>query len=123
MLALGQPGKVGQYEITPTSFKRMSASGDTATYHAVVSVKNNASDSISPFCGDSGAELVDAKGRTFDPESVIDDNSNNCEDVQPGLTLSNFKIAFKVPTAAKPRILRLWGDYDNEALPQIWSVK
>lgn len=120
---MGEGANVGQMRIIPKTFERLFTSGGVATYHAVVSVRNNASTSIAPFCGDSGAELVDAKGRTFDPESVIDDTSNNCEDVQPGLTMDNFKVAFKVPASARPRVLRLWGDYDNDAVPEAWRVK
>jgi hypothetical protein len=119
---MGETAKVGQINVTPTSFNRIGASGDTVTYQLVVSVKNRASDDVTPFCADSGAELIDTQDRKFDPKSVIDDVSNNCEDIQPGLTLGNFKLTFSVPRSAKPKTLRLWGDLDNDAFAQIWRV-
>jgi len=120
---LGSPAKVGELTITPISFVRASGSGEAGAFNATISVKNNGSDDISPFCGDSGAELVDAKGRSFDPEGVIDESSSVCEDIQPGLTSTNLKLRFDVPAEARPRALRLWGESGNEALTQTWTVK
>lgn len=58
---LGQPGRVGQMVITPTSFSIFSQGAGTTVYYAVVAVKNNFADDIAPFCGNSGAAVVDAK--------------------------------------------------------------
>lgn len=121
---LGRPASAGQMTLTPVSFSRLSEAGDTATYQAVVSVKNNGSAGISPFCGGSGAIVLDSKSRSFDGDSSIGSDSSNCgDDVQPGLTAGNFKMMFKMPADAKPKILKLWGETGNEENAQLWHVK
>ena len=121
-LTLGDSAVAGRLTITPTSLVRISSNGDRATHEATVTVRNNTDDDISPFCGDSGAELIDTAGRTFDPEGVISESSNVCEDIQPGLSATNLKFTFQTPSAAKPRVLRLWGEIDNDVNAQLWKV-
>jgi hypothetical protein len=120
---IGETHAVGTMEITPTSFSELSADESTKTYQTIVSVKNTGSEGINPFCGDEGG-LVDAAGRTFDPNTDLDYDSSNCgDDVQPGLTQTDYRLSFTLPAEAKPIILSLWGDFQYEATPKLWNVK
>lgn len=120
---IGKPHSVGQMTITPTSFSEISSDGQTTTYQAVISVKNDGSEGINPFCGEEGG-LVDSTGRTFDPDTDIDYEASNCgDDVQPGLAQTDYRLTFTLPSDASPTILKLWGDYGYENSPQLWNVK
>ena len=115
----------GTMSITPTSFVKLSTSGDTATWRATFSVKNHGSDGIDPFCGSDGASVADAQGRTFDGDTVIDGNSPNCgDDIQPGLTTSGYLMDFKMPASAQPTTLSAWGDMftTDESDAATWTV-
>ena len=109
LLDIGEAGPVGTMAITPESFTEITNQGETVEYQAILSVQNNGSEGINPFCGDEGA-LIDTTGRTFDGHSDIGLNSSNCgDDVQPGLTQSDYRLKFNVPSDAKPSFLKLWG--------------
>ena len=101
---------VGTLSIQPTSFTKLSTSGDTATWRVTISVKNNGTSSADPFCGDDGASLMDSQARTFDGTSVIFGDASNCgDDIQPGLTQSGYEMDFKTPASSQPTMLSLWG--------------
>jgi hypothetical protein len=120
---LGTAKTVGSISITPTALTKISDNGQLATWRATISVKNNGSNSVDEFCGDSGASLVDAQGRNYDGTSVIGENSANCGDnVQPGLSGGPFLMDFKLPTGAKPAQLILSGDYTQQDQAQTWNV-
>lgn len=123
LLEIGEPGVVGPMTITPTSFAQITSDSDTTVYEAVISVENTGSEGVNPFCGEEGS-LVDTAGRTFDPDSDLDFNSSNCgDDIQPGLSQSDYRLKFTVPGDAKPSILSLWGDLGYEDSPRLWNVK
>jgi hypothetical protein len=120
---LGTSAIAGSFTLTPASLTKTTGGSGSATWTATVTVKNNARESTSPFCGGTGATLLDTQDRSFDPEAVISESSATCEDIQPGLTRSNLQFTFELPTSAKPRLLKLWGDTGNESNAQLWSVK
>lgn len=121
-VAIGQAADVADMTLKLTSFERRSASNTSATYVASITVKNNASDSVSPFCGDAEGELIDSQGRKFDGDSVLSESSDNCNDLQPGLT-GNYVTEYRIAPDAKPVALRLWGDYEVQDDAKVWSLK
>ena len=54
----GQAANVASLTMKLTSFEQ-NGSG----WRATIEVKNNGSDGVGPFCGDDGAEMIDAQGR------------------------------------------------------------
>ena len=124
-LKVGESGDVGGlFGITLVSFAESSSRGGVVKYKATMGVKNLGSEEVDPFCGGSGATLIDDQGRKFEGDAVIDDGTNNCGDpIQPGLSQGKYVIEFKTPPDAKPSQLLLSGDYDHEDEAKSWSVK
>ncbi len=123
-LRMGQAGKVGSLIIKPTSFEPTGSSGQATSYLLVLTVKNDGSDPIGPFCGGSEATVEDAEGRSFDGDGVIADDTPNCgDDLQPGLSADNFQIRFRLPNDAEPSVLRIVDELDFESEDgKSWSL-
>ena len=121
---LGQAKTVDSLSITPTALTKVSDNGSQATWHAIISVKDNGSTSADVFCGDAGASLDDSQGRTYDGTSVVGESSANCGDnIQPGLTGSPYVMEFKLPTGAKPSGAEPVGGIDqDQSGAQVWNV-
>jgi len=66
----------------------------------------------------------DLKGRSFDGEGVIADDTPNCgDDLQPGLSADNFQIRFRLPNDAEPSVLRIVDELDFESEDgKSWSL-
>ena len=126
-LKVGESGEVaGALEITLVSFAESSSRGGVVKYKATMEVKNLGNEEIDPFCGGSGATLIDGQGRKFEGTDVMnyDGSTNNCGDaIQPGLSEGNFVMEFKTPPDAKPSQLLLYGDYDYEDEAKSWNVQ
>ena len=126
-LKVGESGDVGGlFGITLVSFAQSSSRGGVVKYKATMEVKNLGNEEIQPFCGDSGATLIDGQGRKFEGTSVMDydGNTNNCGDaIQPGLSQGDLVMEFKTPPDAKPSQLLLYGDYDYEDEAKSWNVQ
>ena len=123
-LRIGQAGAVGNLSIRPTSFVNLGGSGEATKWRATITVKNDGSEPVQPFCGSGQASLTDAQGRVYEGEAAVNEaNSVNCgEKVQPGLSGSPFVVDFKTPTAAKPKTLSLWGESEYQEQAKTWSV-
>jgi hypothetical protein len=114
-LRLGQAGRVGSLIVKPTSFESTGSSGQAVSYLLVMTVKNDGTEPAGPFCGGSEATVNDDKGRTFDGEAVIAEDTPNCgDDLQPGLTADNFQIRFRLPPDATPAVLRIVEEFTEE---------
>ena len=83
---------------------------------ALVEVANDGVESLDPFCGQRGAQMVDDRGRYFDmrPETVQVSGNTVCRAprVQPGLSTRE-RLVFAVPSEATVTGLVFW-DYDQE---------
>ena len=121
-LRLGQAGEVGELVVKPTAFEKSGGSGDTIAYTVTITAKNVGSEPAGPFCGGSGVTLEDDQGRTFDGDSVLGNTPNCGDDIQPGLTMSGFKMKFKLPASATPALIHIFDEYD-ESTSKSWSVK
>ena len=121
----GQAGEVGILNMKPTAFEEQGSAGSGAVrWRATISVKNNGTEVVEPFCAD-GATLIDDAGREFTGESVLAISSPNCSgELQPGLTIDGFLMDFTLPADATPAVLALWGAYDinNEGDAATWSL-
>lgn len=53
------------------------------------------------WCGRLYDLMVDEQGREFDGDSLLESDSANCDDLQPGLT-ATYKIQFESPDDAVP---------------------
>jgi hypothetical protein len=121
-LELGQAGTVGDLILKPTAFVEANSTGDTTSYVATITAKNDGDEPVGPFCGGTGAELEDSAGRTFDGDSVLADGTRNCgDDLQPGLSADNYKMKFTLPSDAVPALLRLYDEFD-ESVSKTWAV-
>ena len=113
-LRMGQAGTVGALIIKPTSFDSTGSNGQATSYLLVMTVKNDGSEPVGPFCGGSEATVEDVQGRSFDGDGVIADNTPNCgDDLQPGLTADNFQVRFRLPVDAEPAIVRVSDEFDS----------
>jgi outer membrane murein-binding lipoprotein Lpp len=122
-LRLGQAGEVGELIVKPTGFDRSGGGSGTSVYTVTITAKNTGSEPAGPFCGGAGVTLEDDQGRTFDGDSVIVGNTPNCgDDIQPGLTVSGYKMKFKLPAAARPALIHISDDYD-ESTRKSWSIE
>ncbi len=125
-LSIGSTGNVaGLFGITLDSFDRRSASGDSVIYRATMTVKNLGSETVGPFCGGSGAILLDSQGRKFEGESVLSSSSVNCGpdgDIGPGLSEGPYLMDFELPSDAQPSELKLFGGYEYEDDAAVWKV-
>ncbi|WP_217924615.1 hypothetical protein [Miltoncostaea oceani] len=76
---------------------------------ATVEIRNVGSVKVDPFCGNTGAILIDDQGRNFeaDMDSVSITGNSICTGVQPGFR-STEKLAFAIPDGAKVSALALW---------------
>jgi hypothetical protein len=89
---------------------------------ADVTVTNNGSTSVDPFCGGTGSVLVDEEDRNFDPLSEVQvsiPGNEICGDaLQPGFKQS-YTLAFQIPKSATPAGLAVWNsdsdDYSGES--------
>jgi hypothetical protein len=120
---LGAAGIVGDFAIEP-SLDMTSSSDGVSRWVATITVKNNGSSPAELFCGDSGAELIDSLGRSYDGKSVIfREGSANCGDaVQPGLTIDDYKMEFSLPADAEPAVLELSVGQFGEGPTKSWAV-
>ncbi|MGE3138125.1 MAG: hypothetical protein AB7I08_08690 [Thermoleophilia bacterium] len=133
---VGQPGKDGavifrvtklgpvaslpvEYSdpVTPASGARL--------IRAEVVITNDGKVKVDPFCGQTGAILVDQEGRNFEFDSNTVSISGNsiCEGVQPGFR-STETLAFQVPKDARVSSLALWdnseeGDYEGRTYVRV----
>lgn len=119
-LKVGEAGSVGEFTVKPTSVSAAGGSGDRRRFRASLTVKNNGSESESPFCG-GGATLIDDEGRSFDGEAVINEVSAACEDLQPGLT-ATILIDFTTAKGAKPAVLSLAPDAFDDETVKTWAI-
>lgn len=111
---------MGLYTLKPTSVDAVGSGGDSATFRATVTVKNDGSESDSPLCG-GGATLIDAQGRASDGDAVISESSAACEDLQPGLT-ATVLIDFRTAADAEPAVLELAPDPFADEESKAWTI-
>lgn len=89
---------------------------------ADVTVTNNGDTSVDPFCGGTGAVLLDEADRNFDPLSQVQisiPGNTICGDgIQPGFK-ARYTLAFQIPKSATVGALVLWNsnsvDYDRKS--------
>ena len=123
-LRVGEAGKIGALIVKPTSFQRSGSSGDAVSYVASFTVKNDGSVPVGPFCGGGEATVEDTDGRSFDGDSILGETTPNCgDDIQPGLTTSNFQVRFKLPRGAKAAILRVTDAVSDSGEEKTWAVR
>jgi hypothetical protein len=120
---IGAAGTVGEFTMEPT-LEEVSSSEGEARWVATITVKNNGSGPAELFCGDSGAALIDSSSRTYGAGAVVVyEGSANCGDaIQPGLTIDNFKMEFKLPSDAEPALLELSAGEYGEGPTKGWTV-
>ncbi len=120
---LGAAGIVGDFTMEP-SLDLTSTTDGVARWVATITAKNNGANPAELFCGDSGAELVDSLGRTYDGKSVLfREGSANCGDaLQPGLTIDDYKMEFSLPADGEPALLELSSGEYGEGPTKGWAV-
>ena len=132
-LEIGQAGKAGAFTLKPTTFERVESLSDgyetttpdegTVFYKTRITVKNDGQASASPFCS-GGGQLIDDSDRQYDAESLLSEDTANCEDIQPGAQKDNFEVYFQVPVAAKPQTMILTGeDFSGDDDGTAWDVR
>lgn len=109
-------GTVGYLTMKPIGLEQV---GDK--WILTVEAKNEGNEPESPFCGDAGAALGDAAGRTYSGEAVLGGGSQDCEELQPGLT-GVFKGEFSLPTDAQPVVAAIYGDFEQEEEAKTWAL-
>jgi hypothetical protein len=91
--------------------------GPGATFWLVdVAYTNKGKTSVSPFCGSSGAVLIDEEDRNFDHDSSVGISMADnplCDDLQPGFR-ENVTLVFKTPSTAKPNSIAVWDDSETD---------
>jgi hypothetical protein len=115
-LQIGAATRIGDYTVKPTSVEQRGS----GRFRATITVKNDGSESNSPFCG-GGAQLIDKEGRSFDGDAVISESSDACEDLQPGLSYT-VMIDFKTAPDAKAAVLELSPDVFDEETYESWTI-
>jgi uncharacterized coiled-coil protein SlyX len=111
-------GQVGPFAIKPTTLDQTSSG-----WLLGLTVNNTGDDPLDPFCAGDAA-MVDTAGRTFDGDSVLADDTDNCGDsLQPGLN-GYYEVQFKTPPDAKPAGFALVGDsfVVNESDAKVWAA-
>lgn len=123
-LKIGEPATIGSLVIRATSFERHNSNGTEATWRATMSVKNNGSQGVTPFCriGEEYASLLDNKGRVYRTQPREVTAPHNCETIEPGLEIQGITLDFKMPADAAPATLNLWGESQYEANARAWVV-
>ncbi len=123
-LKIGEPATIGSLVIRATSFERHNSNGTEATWRATISVKNNGSQGVTPFCriGEEYASLLDNKGRVYRTQPREVTAPHNCETIEPGLEIQGVTLDFKMPADARPATLNLWGESQYEANARAWVV-
>lgn len=109
-------GTVGYLTMKPIGLEQ---AGDK--WILTVEAKNEGNEPESPFCGDAGAALGDGAGRTYSGEAVLGGGSQNCEELQPGLT-GIFKGEFLLPADARPVVAVIYGDFEQEEEAMTWAL-
>lgn len=117
---VGQTGKDGAITFRVTAIEPtapiqrefddpISAPSGARLIRATVVIRNDGKVKVDPFCGNSGAILIDDQGRNFefDSGSVSIDGNSICEGVQPGFR-STETLVFAIPEGARPEALALW---------------
>jgi hypothetical protein len=123
-LKIGEPATIGSLIIRATSFERHNSNGTEATWRATISVKNNGSQGVTPFCriGEEYASLLDNKGRVYRTQPREVTAPHNCETIEPGLEIQGITLDFKMPADDTPATLNLWGESQYEADARAWVV-
>ncbi len=126
-LSIGSTGNVADvFGITLDSFDQTSESGDSVKYRAAMTVKNLGSEAVSPFCGGSGAILLDSQGRKFEGSNdaaIETDTAMNCSGaIGPGLSKGPYLMDFELPSDAQPSELKLYVLHEYEDKAAVWKV-
>ena len=123
-LRIGEAATIGPFVIRPTSFVRYRSNGTEATWRATITVTNNGSTGLTPFCriGEAWASLVDSKERLYEPQQSEQFAGHSCETIERGLTNHGITVDFKTPADDRPSILNLWGEKQYESKARAWSV-
>lgn len=87
-----------------------------------VTYRNDGRVKVDPFCGSSGAVLIDDRDRNFEFDSsnaIFIEPNSICEGVQPGFKATDI-LPFIVPAKAQITAVALWddsedGDYSGES--------
>ena len=109
-------GTVGYLTIKPIDL-----SNTGSKWILTMEAKNEGSEPETPFCGDGGAVLEDGAERTYTGEALLSEGTDNCEELQPGLT-GTFGAEFKLPEETRPAIALIYGDYDQEEEAKAWAL-
>ena len=122
-LRIGEAATIGTLVIRPISFVRYRSNGTEAVWRATITVTNNGSTGVTPFCriGEEWASLIDSKERVYEAqhESQFE---GSCETIEPGLSNNHITVDFKMPADDKPSMLNLWGEAEYESQARAWSV-
>lgn len=86
-----------------------------------LTVRNDGSNPLTPFCGGGGTVLIDERNRNFNPDSrqfQAAGNDDLCQDLNPGFR-RDLKLVFQVPLDAKISAVAVWdsdepGDYSGD---------
>lgn len=78
-------------------------------------IRNDGSVKVDPFCGITGAILIDQDGRNFEQHSdtVSIKGNDICRGVQPGFR-STERLAFALPNGARPAAIALWDNSEPD---------
>lgn len=110
-------GEVGYLAVKPVGWEQ---SGDK--WFLTTEAKNIGKTPALPFCGDGGADVLDAEENEYSGESYLGSGSASCGDeLQPGLT-ATYKTEFELPPNAKPVVVAIYGDWEQEEEYALWDL-
>ena len=124
---LGQTGKDGQLTFRVTRVEKVSSipleyddpitpPRNAQLIVVTVTYRNDGRSEADPFCGETGAVLIDEQDRNFEWEDGAISIAGNsiCSGVQPGFK-STDKLPFFIPKGARPAAVAVWdGDEEND---------
>lgn len=98
----------------PTTFDTIRAPKGANLFVVTVIIRNDGNVKIDPFCGNTGILLLDQDGRNFEPvdNSYSIEGNETCSGVQPGFR-STERMAFALPSGARPAHVGLWDSNDE----------
>jgi len=110
-------GEVGYLALKPVGWEESGGKWILTT-----EAKNIGKTPALPFCGGAGADIIDAEENEYSGESYLGAGSASCGDeLQPGLT-ATYKSEFKLPPNAKPVVVAIYGDYEQEEEYALWDL-